>query len=150
MVPVGRGQSGKCLSCYASLQLLSLTLSGTQRADLHGCVTLAGRPGAWVLFLEGDSIMVQPRLPTIVCVPWETPVPFLSLHLLFQNNGQHRPPSFSLLRAPPTPTDTPETPRVSATSISRQPNTSEARWAPGISWPVDMGCHNILETEKLP
>lgn len=85
---------------------------------------------AWCLgaLPRRGGITAQPRFPTIICGPREAP-PFLSPHLLFQHNAGPCTPSSRLPRAPRP--DAPETPGAHATSISRQPNISEARWPPG-------------------
>ena len=107
-------------------------------------VTLAGRPGAWVLSPEGTSD-VPALFSHHLCVPWDgllhprppifcfhTPSPVLcSQSPLWASS----PPCSCTRHSPQVPL------RVPAAQCQ------EGSW---IQLPMDMGHHNVLETEKLP
>lgn len=127
-MPMGSSQSARKEPLLGAFSSACPTLSVGSEWRSEWSVTVAGMPGAWALSPKGAGLQPSPVFPPS-SVGLGRPPPFLSPHLFFQHNAGPCTPSFSLPRAPRP--DAPETPGANATSISRQPNISEARWAPG-------------------
>lgn len=106
-------------------------------------VTLAGRPGAWVLSPEGTSDVPAPFshhlcVPTTSVCPTPPSPPIFCFHT----------PSPVLCSQSPLWASSPPCSRTRHRPL-RVPaaQCQEGSW---IQLPMDMGHHNVLETEKLP